>query len=877
MSGPSSRKRNREVEDEGTPLMRQYLAIKERYRDAILLYRMGDFYEMFYDDARTGAEALGIALTSRNNGRAGRVPLAGIPVKASVEYINRLVKSGFKVAVCEQVEDPRTAKGIVRREVVEVITPGTIMAPGLLSTKVNNYLAAVCPSKKSWGLSYVDLSTGEFWVTEVDSGALADEIARIGPAEVVLPDDEADCYRGKVPDTAPITEFHGWAFTLESAEEELKRHLGVVTLDGYGCEGMKAGISAAGGLLAYVNDIQPHSMKQIRSLRTYDPSRSMVLDKRTIENLELIRPLRGTGTEGTLLGAIDLSVTPMGGRLLRRWILQPLFEIDGILLRQGAVAELYEASEVRRDLRSILVDFHDLERVSSRIASGRAGARDLVALRNSLRLVPRVIERTAREPLEEVWLLTGKIVSPDEVAKLIEQAIVEDPPASTGEGGLIRDGYNEELDRVRETARTGKEWIAGFQEEERRRTGISSLRVGFNKVFGYYIEVSRANLPRVPPGYIRKQTLVGAERYVTEALKEREEEILGAEEKANRLEYEIFERVRLEVAARVEEIQSLALSLARLDVVCALAEVARKWGYSRPVVNDGGKIVIREGRHPVVEQLVMAEHFVPNDTLLDIEDERVIILTGPNMAGKSTYLRQVGLIVLLAQVGSFVPAAHAEVGVVDRIFTRVGATDDLAGGRSTFLVEMTETANILNNATRRSLVLLDEIGRGTSTFDGLAIAWAVTEHLVTSPVVSARTIFATHYHELTELASRYPEVRNFNVLVKEWKDRVVFLRRIEAGRSDRSYGVEVARIAGLTASVVARAREILAYLESDRMKGHKAGGIPRPGGERSGVRQISLFEEVEHRVAEKLRSLELEGLTPLDAINVLHDLQEELK
>jgi len=857
--------------------MRQYNAIKERYRDSILLFRMGDFYEMFCEDARLGAEILGIALTSRNSGKAGKVPLAGIPVKAMEEYVNRLVKSGQRVAICEQVEDPRTAKGIVKREVVEVITPGTVMAPGLLSTKINNYLAAVYPRGDRWGLSYVDLTTGEFRVTELAPEEMKDELARVDPAETVMPEDAAGDPCGMAALQLSVTTFQDWAFGYDTAHETLKRHLGVVTLDGYGCAEMKSGVSAAGALLAYIGAVQPGGLNQIKALRRYDTAESMILDRKTIENLELLRPLRRAGTRGTLLGAIDATITPMGGRLLRRWILQPLIEIRRIRERLSAVEELREASGPRGEVRSLLKRFSDLERVSSRIASGRAGPRDLVSLKDSVSMIPEIAAIMDGASIERTRAVTGDMEIPEELVDLIESAIVEDPPASLIEGGIIREGYNSELDRLREVAGKGKEWIAGLQEEERRSTGISSLKVGFNRVFGYYIEVSRSRLEKVPDHYMRKQTLVGGERYVTEQLKEREVEILGAEEKANALEHEFFVDIREKIAFHVEAIQNLACSIAKLDLLAGLAEVAQKRGYCHPVVNESGSITIKDGRHPVVEQLLEAERFVPNDTTLDSEGDQVIILTGPNMAGKSTYLRQIGQIVLMAQMGSFVPASSAEIGIVDKIFTRVGAVDDLAGGQSTFLVEMSETANILNNATPRSLVLLDEVGRGTSTFDGLSIAWAVTEHLVTHPPVAARTVFATHYHELTELAARYPRVKNCNVLVKEWKDKVIFLRRIEEGQSDRSYGVEVARIAGLPPVVVARAREILADLESGRLRGWSIGNIPDRNREQHGVRQPTLFEDTERRIAQKLRDLELEGVTPIEALNLLHDAQEELK
>lgn len=857
--------------------MRQYQSIKERYRDSILLFRMGDFYEMFDEDAKTGAKILGIALTSRNNGRAGRVPLAGIPVKAAEEYINRLVQSGQKVAICEQVEDPRTAKGIVKREVVEVITPGTILAPGLLSTKVNNYLASIFPAQEKWGLAYLDLSTGEYRVAEIEEREVKDELARIDPAEIVVPDDEDCWWEDLVPPTSSVTTFQGWTFGYDSAEEFLKRHFHVVTLDGYGCADMRAGLCAAGGLLAYVGELQPNSMNQILSLRTYDPAKSMILDKKTIENLELLSPFRGTGKKATLLGAIDLTVTAMGGRLLRRWILQPLKEIEVIRRRQSAIAELRGSTILRGDIRDLLKRFSDLERISSRIASGRASPRDLLALKESIRIVPGVIARMEEGSFESVQMVIGEIDTLQEVADLIDSALVDDPPVTVGEGGLVRDGYDTELDRLREIARKGKEWIASLQEEERRRTGIASLKVGFNRVFGYYIEVSKSNLKKVPDYYLRKQTLVGGERFVTEELKEREVAILGAEERANSLEYEIFNDLRRKITEFIPGIQELARSIARLDILCSLAEVAQKRGYCRPEVNDSGRIAIKDGRHPVVELLIQEERFVPNDTRLDVDGDQIIILTGPNMAGKSTYLRQVGLIVLMAQMGSFVPASEAEIGIVDRIFTRVGAVDDLAGGQSTFLVEMTETANILHNATRSSLILLDEVGRGTSTFDGMSIAWAVTEHLATTPTVAARTIFATHYHELTDLATRYPQVRNYNVLVKEWKEKVIFLRRIEPGRSDRSYGVEVARIAGLPGEVVARAREILMSLESGQVKGRSPDEIPieEKGGSR--IRQMSLFEETEGRIAEKLRGISTDEMTPIEALNFLSELIDELK
>lgn len=876
------------------PFISQYKKIKDRYKDAILFFRMGDFYEMFFDDARVGSRVLGVTLTSKAGGIAGKVPLAGVPVKAAEGYIAKLVKSGHRVAICEQVEDPRKAKGLVKRDVLEVVTPGTITNTSLLDGKRNNYIASIWSGDAdTWGLSYIDLSTGEFLVTEVSREELAEEVQRISPSEIVLPeswvlgeapDDQLEVISRlweRLPDVLKSSATD-WGFTPEEARSRLITRFETVSLDGFGCQDLAYGVPAAGGLLTYLERIQPEALRMVRSIKPYSLDRQMMLDSGTLRNLEIFESLRPDLRKATLIGVLDVTRTPMGGRLLRQWLLKPLKDVEGINTRLDAVGEMVEDDKGRGQLRKTLDNMGDIERLSGKLASRKATPRDVVGLKATLKQIPnlkKALGEVRADLLEECSEnLHG---FPEEVAR-IEQAIADDPPILVSAGDVIRDGYNAELDELRQLKTGGTRWIADLQNSERERTGISSLKIGYNRVFGYYIEVTKRHLAKIPDNYTRKQTLTQSERFITEELKDMEAKILSAQEKLESLEAELFACLREDLAGKIDEFKTASRAIAFVDLVTSFAEVARENNYTRPIINDGSVIDIRDGRHPVVEKLILEESFIPNDLFLDTAAEQIMILTGPNMAGKSTYLRQIGIIVLMAQAGSFVPAANAEIGLVDRVFTRVGASDSLASGQSTFLVEMNETANILHNSTDRSLVLLDEIGRGTSTYDGLSIAWAVTEHLHEPGSACPRTIFATHYHELTQLASFLTKVKNYNVLVREWGDKVVFLRKIETGTSDRSYGIQVAGIAGIPEEVIMRAKEILANLEKGECAEQNIPPIARgehlPASSRG--EQLNLFATDSNRrlgkLADRIRSADIDSMRPVDAIGFLDELKRLL-
>ena len=868
---------------EDTPLMRQWREVKASHDDALLFFRVGDFYELFCGDAEEGARLLGLTLTSRNNGAASRVPLAGVPVKALDEYLARLVKLGRRVAICDQVEDPADAKGIVRREVVETVTPGTVLQDALLRTSRNNYLAALVPPHggSEWGLAAMDVSTGELSVEAVDEPALGEALARLEPSELLLPralarDGDA---RARLPFALPqglvLTAREDWVFDLPPARETLLRRFGVQSLEAFGFQRDDAVlVRAAGALLGYVLEIRPGGAEHIRAPRLVRGGVHMALDEMTRRNLELVEPLRAGEDGGTLLSVLDRTRTAMGARLLRRWVLRPLVVAEEIWLRLDAVAELVEHADARRGARAALERVGDLERLAGKLGIGRATPRELLGLGRSLSELPalkRALESAASTRIRE---LVGSLDLLADVRELLAASLSDDAPASLQDGGVIRAGYSAELDEVRALLAGARDFIAGLQTRERERTGIGSLKVGFNQVFGYYLEVTRANAGRVPADYHRKQTLANAERYFTPELKEWEEKVFGAEERVAALEAELFGALRARVTAEVARLQDTAERVATLDVIAALAEVAVAERYVRPEVHTGFALRVVQGRHPVVETTMPRETFIPNDLELD-EDRRVVILTGPNMAGKSTILRQVGLTQLLAQIGSFVPANEARIPVVDRIFTRVGASDNLARGQSTFMVEMNETAAILHGATERSLVLLDEIGRGTSTYDGVSIAWAVTEHI--HERIGSKTIFATHYHELTQLGDLLPRVVNLNVAVREAGDRIVFLRRLEAGGADRSYGIQVARLAGLPEPLLARARELLLELEGTHSGGGRGLGLTgrhRPASEPP-PDQLSLFHP-EHPVLNRLRELPLEQMTPLEAMSLLAELRASL-
>ena len=850
--------------------MQQWREVKSRHPDALLFFRVGDFYEMFNEDAVEGARLLDLTLTSRNNG-SSRAPLAGIPVHALEGYLQRLVAAGRRVAICEQVEDPREAKGIVRREVTEMVTPGAVFADALLEARRNNFLAAVAGSASdggALGMACADLSTGEILLRSVPPGGLAAALASVEPSELLLP---RSWEIFPLPAAEGVTRTYrgDWLFDADGGRDELARLFGVLSLEGFGLgPGDGALVAACGALVAYLREVQPGGVDHLRPPRVERGGEAMALDEMTRRNLELLEPMRGTGTAGTLLGVLDEALTPMGGRLLRRWIVAPLVRCEAIAARLDAVQELVEDAGRRGLLRAALGEIRDLERLGAKVAAGRALPREMLGLAASLERLPRLHEALAGTESALLAELRDGVDPLEDVRAAIEGAVHPNAPPSIADTGYIRDGYDAELDGLRAVRDGAVEWIAQLQVRERERTGIGSLKVGFNHVFGYYLEVTRANLDRVPADYHRKQTLANCERYFTPELKEWEEKVLGAEEKVAALELRLFTELRTRLAAEVPRVQATAERVAVLDVLAGLAEAAVRREYVRPAVDDGFALEVRGGRHPVVETMMPREEFIPNDVRLD-RDARVMILTGPNMAGKSTVLRQVGLIALLAQVGSFVPARSARVGVVDRIFTRVGASDNLVRGQSTFMVEMSETAAILHGATERSLVLLDEIGRGTSTWDGLSVATATTEHL--HDRVGAKTIFATHYHELTRLSERLPGVVNFSVAVREAGEEIVFLRRLVPGGADRSYGVEVARLAGLPRSVVERARELLRELEEAGHGVRNGNGAAPPRGPTA---QLALFEPPLHPVVERLRALDPNHLTPMQALALLAELAE---
>jgi DNA mismatch repair protein MutS len=859
-----------------TPMMQQYLLTKERHPDAILFFRLGDFYEMFFDDALVASRALDLTLTSRDKDADDPVPMCGIPHHAANNYIARLLERGHRVAICDQVEDPKLAKGIVRREVTRVVTPGTVLEDDVLDARQASFLMAVCPVTPAIGVSFVDVTTGEFRMAVLPGpAALVDEIARITPRELLLP-------RGTDPEwlaelrarfgRVSIQHVDERSFDPRATESAIEaRFGGTAAYDAKHAPGLRA----AGAVLAYIDSTQLGATPHITRLVPYEPSATMALDEATQTNLELTETLRGE-RQGSLLSVLDETETAMGARRLRQYLLYPLLDVAAIRTRQAAVAVLYEESLPRAELRSELRQIHDLERLTGRASTGVATPRDLYALRRSLERLPTIRSLIARLDAPLVADLAGCIADFSALAGEIARTLIDEPPASTKDGGYIRRGCSGELDLVLDLAQDGKGWLLRFEQQERKRTGIGSLKVRYNKVFGYYIEVTQANLERVPADYLRKQTLAGAERFITPELKDVETKVLGAEERRLSLERELFDALRRAVAVRAQELTTTASALADLDALAALAEVAERRRYCRPTIDDGDRLEIVEGRHPVVEATGLAEGFVPNDVTLDGDANQILLITGPNMAGKSTLLRQTALVSLLGQIGSFVPATRAVLGIVDRIFTRVGARDDLARGRSTFMVEMSETAQILHHATARSLVVLDEIGRGTSTFDGVSIAWAVAEYL--HDRVRAKTLFATHYHELTELAETRERVRNFHVGVREWNDQVIFLRKLLVGGANRSYGIQVGRLAGLPKDVLERAKEVLQNLERGA---HDPTGRPSLARRKDArdTGQMALFRggadaPQTSAVVAELRAAELDALTPKAALDLVYRLRE---
>ncbi len=864
-----------------TPMMKQYQQAKAACPDAILLFRMGDFYELFYEDARTAARVLNLTLTSRDKGE-NPIPMAGFPHHQLENYLGKLVAAGFRVAICDQVEDPRQAKGLVRREVTRIVTRGTLTEDGLLDPRESNFLAAVAPAgagegtlrnQTAAGLAWVELSTGQFFAATVPAEELWDEVARVQPVECLLPEGtslpEGLARQGVVQSVRPP-----WYWEARTAEQALLEHFGTRSLEGFGFdpEEDRPGIVAAGVVLQYLKETQKSSLSHLDRLQPYRASRWLLLDEFTRRSLELVRTMRTGSREGSLLWVLDQTVSAAGSREMAQWVAHPLTDVEQIQLRQQAVAALVDDTSLRQSLREELKQLYDLPRLLARITTGRATPRDLKAVGDSLQVFPRV--RKLLQDREEKLLrhLVEQIDPCQELCTHLQQALVDDPPLVVQEGGIIRSGYHEPLDQLRQLAQGGREWIAQYQARESQRTGIPSLKVGFNQVFGYYLEVTNAHRDKVPEDYIRKQTLKNAERYITPELKEYEQKVLQADEQARQLEQELFLKLRAEVAQHAASLRRSAEALARLDVLAALAQLAVRRGYVRPRVVPEPVLKITAGRHPVLDVTEPEGTFVPNDVVCD-DQRRILLITGPNMAGKSTYIRQVALLVIMAQLGSFIPAEEATVGVADRIFARVGASDDLAGGRSTFMVEMTETARILNTATAQSLVILDEIGRGTSTYDGLSLAWSVVEYI--DRRIGCRTLFATHYHELTELAQHLPRVKNLNVAVREWNDQVVFLHQIVPGAADKSYGIHVARLAGVPEEVIQRARTILAQLEEEHHRG--AQQLRVPAVEVNSVpRQLWLFEPPHQGVIDRLRRVDLERTTPLDALRLLQELQDQL-
>ena len=879
-------------------LIELYKHVKKQHGDAILLCRVGDFYEAFFEDAELIARLLEIALTARShkNQKSPPPPMAGIPHHALDSYLYKLVKAGHKVAILEQTEDAKLARDenrLVKRDVVRIITPGTVTDPKVLEHKVNNYIISIYLNKDTYGVAVADLSTGEFLVTELtDPSRLWAEIHRFSPKECLFADtfEDAEMFdRLKAELKVTLNDLPDWRFELDTARTELLEHFQTISLDGFGCEHLPTAISAAGALIYYLNETQKQEVEHIVSLHTYTLSDFMVLDADTQRNLELTASIRDGSTKGTLLEVLDETVTAMGGRRMRQCLLQPLLDEKEIEERLSAVDELKTQINLQEELRDALGQMYDIERLISRISLGSVNGRDLHSLKDSLHLIPDVKAQLQNCGSALLVSLNDTLDPLPDLIALIEHGIHPNPPATIREGDIINDGYSEELDELRQIVGQGKDWIAAMQEEERKSSGIQSLKIGFNQVFGYYIDVTKPNLHMVPEHYIRKQTLRNSERFITPELKEQEAKVLNAEDRIQTLEYELFCQIREEVSKWTEVIQKIAAALAMIDVLANFAYVASKYNYVKPTVAAVDEIVIRDGRHPVVEQLFTQEGFVPNDTLLNCDDEQLHIITGPNMSGKSTYLRQTALIVLMAQIGCFVPASAAKIGLVDRIFTRVGASDNLVMGQSTFLVEMNETANILNNATRNSLVIFDEVGRGTSTFDGLSIAWAVSEYLLDEKRMGAKTLFATHYHELVELASKYKRAKNYNVAVHEDGQKVTFLRKVVPGGADQSYGIHVARLAGLPQVVITRAQQILEVLEQHNLSVEADGAtgqppkahptLPKPRRRvsrktlQSDSLQMALFTPKTHPLVEEIRQLELTQVTPLDAVNILYDLK----
>lgn len=875
-----------------SPMMQHYVKTKEENKDCIIFYRLGDFYEMFFDDAVTTSRELELTLTGKDCGLTERAPMCGVPYHAAEVYINRLVAKGYKVAICEQMEDPKEAKGMVRREVIRVVTPGTNLNTQALDETKNNYIMAVVYLSNRFGIAIADVTTGDFMVTEVDKiRTLLDEVYKFSPAEIIC--NEAFCMSGVDLDeiknrlNISLYPLESWYFDDDLCTRTLKEHFHVGTLEGLGLKDYECATIGAGALLTYLLETQKNSLEHMRAITPYITDRFMVIDSSSRRNLELTEALREKVKRGSLLWVLDKTKTAMGARMLRSFIEQPLIDEDAINRRLDALEEINSREMDREEIREYLNPIYDMERLIGRVSYQSANPRDMISFKSSISMIPYIKQLVKSFSTEEMQCIYDDMDDLRDLYTLLESAIVEEPPLAMKEGGIIKDGYNENVDHFREAKTKGKSWLAELEAQEREKTGIRNLKIKYNKVFGYYLEVTNSFKDMVPDYYTRKQTLTNAERYITPRLKELEDMILGAEDKLYALEYELFVNVRNTISREVERIQRTAKAVAKLDTYISLALVASRNNFVRPKINTKGIIDIKNGRHPVVEKMIPNDMFIPNDTYLDNNKNRVSVITGPNMAGKSTYMRQTALIVLMAQIGSFVPAEKANIGIADRIFTRVGASDDLASGQSTFMVEMTEVANILRNATARSLLILDEIGRGTSTFDGLSIAWAVIEYISNTKILGAKTLFATHYHELTELEGKLAGVNNYCIAVKERGDDIVFLRKIVKGGADKSYGIQVAKLAGVPDIVIERAKELVEELVSADItaavkdiasENKKAKTKPQVHLDELDLEQISLFDTVkDDDVLEELKNIDVSNLTPIDALNTIYKLQNKLK
>lgn len=861
-----------------TPLMLQFHKIKSEYPETILLFRVGDFFETFEEDAKTASKVLGITLTKRSNGKAGDVPLAGFPFHAIDTYLPKLVKAGYKVAVCEQAENPKFAKGIVKREVIEVVTPGVVFSDKLLDNKNNNYLACIYSENEKTGISYCDISTGDFYVFETPTQNLNEHIETINPSEIIIPKKQLSVLLPLIhKQNITVTKIDDWVFNLEYAIDLLKEHFKTQTLKGFGIENLNLGIISAGTIIHYLKETQKSNFSHLTKISIFNPTEYMYLDYSTKRNLEILFTMQEGNRGSSLVSVLDKTNTSMGARLFKKWINSPLRIKEQIDKRLECVEEFFKNKTLRQNLQNELKEISDLERLVSKISTNRANPRELVALKNSIKKIPLIKQLLDLSSSLTLTTINSKLDELKETFEKVELAIVDEPPISLTDGGIIREGYNPELDELRDISINAKSWIANLQKTEREKSNIPSLKVSYNKVFGYYIEISNAHKNKIPSNYLRKQTLVNSERYITPELKEYEDKILNAEENIGELEYQLFNEVRLMVANKAEKILNNAKLIAMIDCFLSLAECAQNYNYVKPLIDETDKIEIKQGRHPVVERILSpGDKFTPNDYYLDPTENQIIILTGPNMAGKSVYLRQLGLIVLLAQIGSYVPAEFARIGIVDRIYTRVGASDNISAGESTFLVEMQEAANILNNATSKSLILLDEIGRGTSTFDGISIAWAITEYLHENPQLRAKTLFATHYHELNEMASIFTRIKNFKVEVREYDDKIIFLHKVSSGGADHSYGIQVAQMAGLPPFVTNRAKEILFNLEDKELTPFELKKAKSKKMSNDDF-QISLFEMKDDELRKEISDLSVDSMTPLEALNRLNELKKKVK